>query len=53
MTILLVSHSMEDVAEYVDRIIVMNRGVSCTMMSPDRCSAIIRNWRKWGLRLPR
>jgi len=26
ITILLVSHSMEDVAEYVDRIIVMNRG---------------------------
>ena len=26
MTILLVSHSMEDVAEYVDRIIVMNSG---------------------------
>lgn len=26
LTILLVSHSMEDVAEYVDRIIVMNRG---------------------------
>ncbi len=26
MSILLVSHSMEDVAEYVDRIIVMNRG---------------------------
>lgn len=26
MTILLVSHSMEDVAEYVDRIIVMNMG---------------------------
>ncbi len=26
MTILLVSHSMEDVAEYVDRIIVMNEG---------------------------
>lgn len=26
MTIILVSHSMEDVAEYVDRIIVMNRG---------------------------
>lgn len=26
MTILLVSHSMEDVAEYVDRIVVMNRG---------------------------
>lgn len=26
MTIILVSHSMEDVAEYVDRIVVMNRG---------------------------
>jgi len=26
MTILLVSHSMEDVAEYVDRIIVLNKG---------------------------
>ena len=26
MTILLVSHSMDDVAEYVDRIIVMNHG---------------------------
>ena len=26
MTILLVSHSMEDVAEYVERIIVMNQG---------------------------
>ena len=26
MTILLVSHSMEDVAEYVDRIVVMNQG---------------------------
>ncbi|MGN0308539.1 MAG: energy-coupling factor transporter ATPase [Lachnospiraceae bacterium] len=26
MTIILVSHSMEDVAEYVERIIVMNRG---------------------------
>lgn len=26
MTVLLVSHSMEDVAEYVDRILVMNRG---------------------------
>ena len=26
MTIILVSHSMEDVAEFVDRIVVMNRG---------------------------
>ena len=27
MTVILVSHSMEDVAEYVDRIIVMNQGM--------------------------
>ena len=26
MTVVLVSHSMEDVANYVDRIIVMNKG---------------------------
>ena len=26
MTIILVSHSMDDVAEYVDRILVMNKG---------------------------
>lgn len=26
MTVILVSHSMEDVAKYVDRIIVMNKG---------------------------
>jgi len=26
ITVILVSHSMEDVAEYVDRIIVMNKG---------------------------
>ena len=26
MTVILVSHSMEDVANYVERIIVMNRG---------------------------
>ena len=26
MTVVLVSHSMEDVARYVDRIIVMNKG---------------------------
>ena len=29
MTVILVSHSMDDVAEYVDRIIVMNRGSVC------------------------
>lgn len=29
MTVILVSHSMDDVAEYVDRIVVMNRGSVC------------------------
>ena len=29
MTVILVSHSMDDVAEYVDRIVVMDRGGVC------------------------
>ncbi len=29
MTVILVSHSMDDVAEYVDRIVVMNKGSVC------------------------
>lgn len=29
MTVVLVSHSMDDVAEYVDRIVVMNKGSVC------------------------
>ena len=38
ITILLVSHSMEDVAEYVDRIIVM--------LCRSRCLRIIRSLRR-------
>ncbi len=29
MTVILVSHSMEDIAKYVDRIIVMDQGEGC------------------------
>jgi len=43
MTILLVSHSMEDVAEYVDRIIVMNQG---TVMMDDTPREVFRHYRE-------
>lgn len=43
MTILLVSHSMEDVAEYVDRIIVMNKG---RVMYDDEPRAVFRHYRE-------
>lgn len=43
MTILLVSHSMEDVAEYVDRIIVMNKG---RIMYDDVPKAVFRHDRE-------
>ena len=43
MTILLVSHSMEDVAEYVDRIIVMNRG---SVMYDDVPREVFKHYRE-------
>ena len=43
MTILLVSHSMEDVAEYVDRIIVMNKG---SIMYDDEPRNVFRHYRE-------
>ena len=43
MTILLVSHSMEDVAEYVDRIIVMNRG---SILYDDEPKAVFRHYKE-------
>ncbi len=43
MTVILVSHSMEDVAKYVDRIIVMNK--SCVMMD-DEPGAVFRRYRE-------
>lgn len=43
MTILLVSHSMEDVAEYVDRIIVMNKG---SIMYDDTPKNVFRHYKE-------
>lgn len=43
MTILLVSHSMDDVAEYVDRIIVMNKG---SVMYDDEPKKVFEHYRE-------
>lgn len=43
MTVILVSHSMEDVAEYVERIIVMNRG---EVMYDDVPREVFRHYRE-------
>ena len=37
MTIILVSHSMEDVARYADRLIVMNHGQKVFDGAPKEC----------------
>ena len=42
-TVILVSHSMEDVAEYVDRIIVMNKG---SVMYDDTPREVFRHYRE-------
>lgn len=52
MTILLVSHSMEDVAEYVDRIIVMNRGSVLYDDVPRKVFAHYRELEDVGLAAP-
>lgn len=52
MTILLVSHSMEDVAEYVDRIIVMNRGSVLFDDVPRRVFAHYKELEAVGLAAP-
>ncbi len=52
MTVVLVSHSMEDVARYVDRIIVMNKGKRCWIVLRKKCSGIIKSWRRSDLRQP-
>lgn len=43
MTIVLVSHSMEDVAEYVDRIIVMNHG---SVMYDDEPKEVFKHYKE-------
>lgn len=52
MTILLVSHSMEDVAEYVDRIVVMNQGQILYDDTPHKVFAHYQELEKVGLAAP-
>lgn len=52
MTILLVSHSMEDVAEYVDRIIVMNQGSVFLDGAPKEVFAHYKELEEVGLAAP-
>lgn len=52
MTILLVSHSMEDVAEYVDRIIVMNQGKVMYDDVPKQVFSQYKELEKVGLAAP-
>lgn len=52
MTVVLVSHSMEDVAEYVDRIVVMNEGKVFLDGSPKEVFLHYRNLEQIGLRAP-
>ena len=52
ITILLVSHSMEDVAEYVDRIIVMNHGAVMFDALPKQVFAHYKELEAVGLAAP-
>lgn len=52
MTVLLVSHSMEDVAEYVDRIIVMNQGSVLFDDTPHNVFAHYKELEEVGLAAP-
>ncbi|MEG1848072.1 MAG: energy-coupling factor transporter ATPase [Lachnospiraceae bacterium] len=52
ITVILVSHSMEDVAKYVDRLIVMNRGTVAFDDSPKQVFRSYRELEKMGLAAP-
>ena len=52
MTILLVSHSMEDVARYVDRIMVMDRGRICMDGTPKEIFKKAKELEEIGLSAP-
>ena len=52
MTILLVSHSMEDVAEYVDRILVMNAGTIMLDGTPQEVFSHVEELESVGLAAP-
>jgi len=52
MTIILVSHSMEDVAKYVDRLIVMNHGSVMLDGTPREVFHYYRELEEVGLAAP-
>ena len=52
MTVILVSHSMEDVARYVERIIVMNRGEKMLDSTPGEVFRHYKELEKVGLAAP-
>ena len=52
MTVILVSHSMEDIARYADRIIVMNKGEVMYNDKPKNVFAHYRELEKVGLAAP-
>ena len=52
MTIILVSHSMEDIAKYVERIIVMNHGVKTFDDAPKKVFAHYKELEAIGLAAP-
>ena len=52
MTVILVSHSMEDVARYVERIIVLNRGEKMLDGTPREVFRHYKELEKVGLAAP-
>lgn len=52
MTIILVSHSMEDIARLVDRIIVMNRGKIALIGKPEEVFSCVEELHAMGLGIP-
>ena len=52
ITVILVSHSMEDVAKYVDRIMVMNDGILMYNGTPKEVFAHYKELEKIGLAAP-
>ncbi len=51
-TVLLVSHSMEDIARYADRVLVMNDGRAAMMDETEKIFARGRELESMGLRVP-
>ncbi|MBQ8804577.1 MAG: energy-coupling factor transporter ATPase [Tyzzerella sp.] len=52
LTVILVSHSMEDIAKYVDRIVVMNKGNKMYDAEPKEVFAHYKELEKVGLAAP-